>query len=73
MRQPLPPRRPSLHDRRDARRFTLLVALIALAAVVLLAALIAPGAIPLNVLWPPMIALLTEAVRRYMGPQEPER
>ena len=72
MRQPLPPRRPSLHDRRDARHFTLVVALIALAAVVLLAALIAPSTIPLNVLWPPMITLLTEAVRRYMGPQEPE-
>ena len=55
------------NDQRETRRYTLLIALIALAAVLLLAALIAPGAIPLAVLWPPMIALLTEAVRRYLG------
>ena len=55
------------NDQRETRRYTLLIALIALAAVLLLAALIAPGAIPLTVLWPPMIALLTEAVRRYLG------
>ena len=55
------------NDQRETRRYTLLIALIALAAVLLLAVLIAPGAIPLTVLWPPMIALLTEAVRRYLG------
>ena len=56
------------NDQRETRRYTLLIALIALAAVLLLAALITPSAIPLTVLWPPMIALLTEAVRRYLGP-----
>ncbi len=61
-------RQQSPNDQRELRRYTLLIALIALAAVLLLAALITPSAIPLAVLWPPMIALLTEAVRRYLGP-----
>ena len=60
-------RQQSPNDQRETRRYTLLIALIALAAVLLLAALITPSAIPLAVLWPPVIALLTEAVRRYLG------
>ncbi len=67
MRRSRTPRRPSQDDQHDARRFTLIVALITLAATIILAALIAPGAIPLNVLWPPLIALLTEAVRPYFS------
>jgi len=61
-------RQQSRNDQRETRRYTLLIALIALAAVLLLAALITPSAIPLAVLWPPVIALLTEAVRGYLGP-----
>lgn len=67
MRRPITPRRPSTSDRRDARRFTLIVALIALAAAILLAALISPAAIPLQVVWPPVITLLTMAVRLYLS------
>lgn len=69
MRRSITPRRPSTSDRRDARRFTLIVALIALAAAILLAALVAPGAIPLQVVWPPVIALISVAVRLYLGPR----
>lgn len=53
-------------DRRDARRFTLIVTLVALAAAILLAALIAPSGFPLHILWPPVIALITVAVRLYL-------
>lgn len=66
MRRPIPPRCPSPSDRRDARRFTLIVALIALAATVLLVALVAPGTIPFTIVWPPMITLITVAVRMYL-------
>lgn len=69
MRRPTTPRRSSMSDRRDARRFTLIVALIALATAILLVALIAPGAIPLPVVWPPVIALVTGAVRLYLRPR----
>lgn len=69
MRRPIPPRCPSPSDRRDARRFTLIVALIALAATILLSALVAPGAIPLPVVWPPVITLITVAVRLYLQPK----
>ena len=66
MRRPITPRRHSTSDRRDARRFTLIVALIAQAATILLATLIAPGAIPFTSVWPPMITLITVAVRLYL-------
>ncbi|HMQ29674.1 MAG TPA: hypothetical protein PKD53_03055 [Chloroflexaceae bacterium] len=61
-------RRPSLNDRRDTRRFILIITLIALAACILLAALFAPAKVPLHVLWPPIIALITVAVRLYLRP-----
>ena len=66
MRRPITPRRHSTSDRRDARRFTLMVALITLAATILLVALVAPGVIPLTLLWPPVITLITVAVRLYL-------
>ena len=66
MRRPITPRRPSTSDRRDARRFTLIVALIALAATILLVTLVAPGAIPFSIVWPPVITLITVAVRLYL-------
>jgi hypothetical protein len=69
MNQSSPSRRRASCDRRDARRFALIIALITLAAVILLAALIAPGAIPLSTVWPPVIALIAVAVRLYLRPQ----
>lgn len=66
MRRPITPRGHSTSDRRDARRFTLIVALIALAATILLVALIAPGTIPLPIVWPPVVTLITVAVRLYL-------
>jgi fatty acid desaturase len=69
MRQPRSSRRPEPRDQRDARRFTLILALITLAAVILLATLIAPSTIPLSTVWPPVIALITVAVRLYLRPQ----
>lgn len=68
MRPSRPSRRPAPCDQRDARRFTLILALITLAAAILLATLIAPSTITLATVWPPVIALIAVAMRLYLRP-----